>query len=66
MRNDLKAALNRDDKDDAILHSLAQKYGATLVASSDESTLGAIVPFIVLAAVIFVIAFVLKRRSRPA
>jgi hypothetical protein len=66
MRNDLWAAVLRGDKDDAILQSLAQKYEATLVASSNESTLGAIVPFIVLAAVIFVIAFVLKRRSRPA
>jgi hypothetical protein len=66
MRNDLRAALLRGDKDDAILRSLVQKYGATLVASSDETRLAGIVVFIVLAVMVFLIALVRKRRSHLA
>lgn len=68
MRGELRAALQKGDKDDVILHSFVQKYGAiVLVAPLGINKLVWMVAFAALAAIAsFVIAFVRKRQSRPA
>lgn len=70
MRRELRAALEKGDKDDVILHSFVQKYGASVLvvpSMSDISRLAWIVAFAVLAATAsIVIAFARKRQSRPA
>lgn len=68
MRGELRAALQKGDKDDVILHSFVQKYGAiVLVAPPGINKLVWMVAFAALAAIAsFVIAFVRKRQSRPA
>jgi hypothetical protein len=68
MRGELRAALQKGDKDDVILHSFVQKYGAiVLVAPPGINKLVWMVAIAALAAIVsIVIAFVRKRQSRPA
>jgi Cytochrome C biogenesis protein len=68
MRHELTAALQKDDKDDMILHSFVEKYGTiVLVAPPGMNKLVWMVAFAALAAVasIVVVVFVRKRQSRP-
>ena len=66
MRRELREALQRGDSDDAILHSFVQKYGADVVEESSTvaNRLIWILALTVLTSI--AIAFVRKRRSRPA
>jgi hypothetical protein len=70
MRGELRAALQNGDKDDAILQSFAQKYGATVLVSpsmTDINRLVWIMAFAVLAVTSsIVVAIVHKRQSRPS
>ena len=67
MRRELRAALQKGDKDDVILHWFVQKYGATVLVATADAKLVWMVAFAALAAIAsFVIPFVRKRQSRPA
>jgi len=71
MRGELKAALQKGDKDEVILQSFVQKYGATVLVGPSMwddniiNRLARIVPFAVLAATASIgIAFIVRRRRR--
>jgi cytochrome c-type biogenesis protein CcmH/NrfF len=70
MRAELKAALEKGDKDDVILQSFVQKYGATVLlepSTKGPSKLVWMVVFAVLIAIASMgIVFVRKRQSPPA
>src|SRR5713101_2959154 len=68
MRGELRAALQKGDNDDVVLHSFVQRYGATVLATPSIRGINKllwIVPFAVLATAFIVIAFA-RKWSRPA
>ena len=68
MRVELRAAVQRGDKEDVILQSFVQKYGTSvLVAPPAIDKLLWMMAFVAIVAIAsFVVAFVRKRQSRPA
>jgi hypothetical protein len=68
MRGELRAAVQRGDKDDVILQSFVKEYGTSvLVAPPAIDKLLWVMAFVGIVAIAsFVAAFVRKRQSRPA
>jgi cytochrome c-type biogenesis CcmH protein len=66
MRRELSEALQRGDSDDAILSSFVQKYGTDVVEGSSRLGSRLICSLAAAALISVAIAFVWKRRSRPA
>lgn len=64
MRSELRAALQRGDKDDVILQSFVQEYGTSVLAAAPavDKLVWLMALVAVIAIVSFVFAFVRKRR----
>lgn len=64
MRSELRAALQRGDKDDVILQSFVQEYGTSVLAAAPavDKLVWLMALVAVIAIVSFVLAFVRKRR----
>lgn len=66
MRRELRDALQKGDSDDVILQSFVQKYGADVVETSNTAA-NKLIWTLALAALTFIaIAFMRKRKPRPA
>lgn len=70
MRNQLVAALDRGDNDDLILQGFVQDYGPTVIAAPTTTgfnRLAWIMPFVVLAAGITLVTYIVRLwKNRPA
>jgi hypothetical protein len=66
MRRELSDALQRGESDDVILHSFAQKYGADVLEQSSVAANKLIWTVALAALTAITIAFVRRRRVRPA
>ena len=64
MRSQLRAALQRGDKDDVLLQSFVKDYGTSVLATAPavDKLFWALALVVVMAIVSFVVAFLRKRR----